>query len=222
VHDTAVFTIPHFVEELELLRKHLSLDRVHLYGHSWGATLALEYYRAHPKRVASLVLAGETLEMPAFAAGIRGLFAAMPDSLARAVRHRDAGEPFDSTALQAAMMDFRSHFARSPVRAEMDSLKALSNPQVASYMNGTSPFAPNGTLRDYDATPFLRHVKVPVLFTAGEFDVAGPETVKRHASLTPGARFVLIPGAAHHTQWDNLPATLAAVRTFLREADSRR
>ena len=49
VHDTALFNIPHFVEELEQLRRHLALDRVHLYGHSWGATLAVEYYRAHPE-----------------------------------------------------------------------------------------------------------------------------------------------------------------------------
>jgi pimeloyl-ACP methyl ester carboxylesterase len=63
---------------------------------------------------------------------------------------------------------------------------------------------------------------VPVLFLAGEFDVAGPEIVRHHASLTPGARFVMIRNAGHHIQWDNAPATLAAVRSFLREVDSRR
>ena len=221
VHDTTLFTIRRFVDELEQLRRHLSLDRVHLYGHSWGATLALEYYRAHPDHVRSLVLASETLEMPAFAAHVRQLFSEMPDSLSRAVRLRDAGQPFDSTALRSAMMQFRSHFTRTPVRAEMDSLSQLMNPAVSTYMNGTSPFTPNGTLRDYDATPFLREIRVPVLFTVGQFDVAGPENVKRHASLTPGARFVMIEGAGHHTQWDNLNATLAAVRSFLRDSDSR-
>ena len=221
VHDTALFNVRHFVEELELLRRHLALDHVHLYGHSWGAILALEYYRAYPQHVTSLTLAGETLDLPAFAANIRGLFQAMPDSLARAVRQRQAGAPYDSTAFQAAMREFRSHFTRTPVRAEMDTLGRLLNPEVGAYMLGTSPFALTGTLRQYDATPFLSQVRVPVLFTVGEFDVAGPDIVKRHASLTPGARFVLIPGAGHHTQWDNLPATLAAVRSFLRDVDSR-
>ena len=77
-------------------------------------------------------------------------------------------------------------------------------------------------MRQYDATPYLNQVRVPVLFTVGEFDVVGPENVKRHGNLTPGARVAVIPGAGHHTQWDNLPATLAAVRAFLREVDSRR
>ncbi len=222
VHDTSLFNIRHFVEELELLRRHLALERVHLYGHSWGATLALEYYRAYPRNVSSLTLAGETLDLPAFAANVRRLFAEMPDSLARAVRLRAAGQPFDSAAFQAAMREFRSHFQRSPVQAEMDTMAKFQNPEIAAYMNGTSPFTPTGTLREYDATPLLRQVNVPVLFTVGEFDVAGPENVKRHASLTPGARVVVIPGAGHHTQWDNFPATLAAVRSFLREVDSRR
>lgn len=222
VHDTALFNIRHFVEELELLRRHLALDRVHLYGHSWGATLALEYYRAYPHHVASLTLASDTLDIPGFAANIRSLFLAMPDSLSRAVRQRQAGAPYDSLAFQAAMREFRSHFMRSPVRAEMDTLGRLLNPEIGAYMLGTSPFALTGTLRQYDATPFLSQVRVPVLFTVGEFDVAGPEIVKRHASLTPGARFTVIPGAGHHTQWDNLPATLAAVRSFLRDVDSRR
>ena len=222
VHDTSLFNIRHFVEELDSLRRHLALDRVHLYGHSWGATLALEYYRAHPQHIASLTLASETLDLPAFFANVRRLFSEMPDSLARAVQLRATGQPSDSGAFRAAMTRFRSYFTRSPVLAEMDTLQRFMNDEIAAYMNGTSPFTPGGTLREYNATPFLSQVRVPVLFTVGEFDVAGPENVKRHASLTPGARLVVIPGAGHHTQWDNLPATLAAVRSFLRDVDSRR
>jgi proline iminopeptidase len=222
VQDTALFTIRHFVDELELLRQHLALDRIHLYGHSWGATLAVEYYRAHPRHVASLTLAGETLDIPRFAANVRGIFQAMPDSMSRAVRLRASGAPYDSAAFRAAMMAFRSHFTRTPVPAESDTLALLTNPRIAAFMLGTSPFEPSGTLRHYDATPFLKQVKVPVLFLAGEFDVVGPETVKHHASLTPRARFELIPNAGHHIQWDNPAATLAAVRSFLESVDSRR
>jgi proline-specific peptidase len=210
------------VEELELLRRHLALERVVLYGHSWGATLALEYYRAHPRHVASIILASETLDIPAFFAHVRRLFQEMPDSMSRAVRLRLAGEPYDSTAYQAAMREFRSHFTRSPVQAEMDTLTRFLNPEIAAYMIGTSPFTPSGTLRQYDATPFLSQISVPVLFIVGEFDVAGLENVRRHANLTPGARLVVVPNAGHHTQWDNAPATLGAVRSFLRDADSRR
>ena len=222
VHDTSVFNIPHYVQELELLRRHLGVDRLHLYGHSWGATLAVEYYRAHSDHVTSLILAGETLDLPAFAANVRRIFAEMPDPLSRAVRQRAAGEPYDTVAMQAAMRRFRSHFAHSPVAAEADTLARLTNPEIANYMNGTSPFAPTGTLRQYDATPFLKQIKVPVLFIVGEFDVSGPDNIRRHASITPNSKLVVIPNAGHHTQWDDLPATLAAVRSFLRDVESGR
>ena len=222
VRDTSLFNIRRFVEELELLRRHLAIDRVHLYGHSWGATLALEYYRAHPQRVASLTLASEALDLPGFFANMRRLISEMPDSQARAFRNRSMGQPFDTVALRAAVAKFRTYFARSPVPAEMDTLNRLLNPMIAEYMNGSSPFTVTGTLREYNSTPFLSQVKVPVLFTVGEFDISGPEIVKRHASLTPGARVAVIPNAAHHTQWDNLPAVLTALRSFLRDADARR
>ena len=58
ITDTTLFTIAHFVRELDLLRAHLGYSKVHLLGHSWGTILALEYYRAHPEHVASLT-AGE-------------------------------------------------------------------------------------------------------------------------------------------------------------------
>lgn len=222
VHDTVLFKIPHFVEELDLLRQHLALEHVVLYGLSWGATLAVEYYHAHPEHVTSMILAGETLDIPAFAANVVRLFDEMPDSLARAVRLSAAGEPHDSAAVQAALKEFSTHFARSPVAAEQDTTRRLGNRNITSYMLGTNPFAPTGTLRSYDATPLLKEIRVPVLFLVGEYDVAGPEIVRHHASLTPGARFVVVPNAGHHIQWDNLPATLAAVRSFLREVEAGR
>ncbi|HET7039772.1 MAG TPA: proline iminopeptidase-family hydrolase [Gemmatimonadales bacterium] len=223
VTDTALFTIPGFVAELETLRRHLALERIHLYGHSWGATLAVEYYRAHPQHVASLTLASEALDAPAFYANMRRLFLMMPDSLSRAVRLKEAGLPHDSAAYQAAMMElYRRYGTRKPVLAEMDTLARSMNQAISDYMTGTSVFAPNGTLRQYDATPFLEQVKVPALFTVGEYDFVGPGNVRRHAGLTPGARLVVIPGAGHLTQWDNPAANLDAVRSFLRTVDARR
>lgn len=223
VQDTSFFNIGHFVEELETLRRHLGLERVHLYGHSWGATLVLEYYRAHPQHVASLVLASDALDIPAFFGNMRRIFSTFPDSMYRAVQRQDAGQPYDTVAYQAAMREFSTHYSqRTMVPADADTMRKFENPAIAEYMNGTSLFTPNGTLRDYDATPFLKRVKVPVLFTVGEFDFAGPDIVRRHASLTPGARLAVIPGAAHLTHWDNAPANTEAVRSFLREADAGR
>jgi proline-specific peptidase len=224
VTDTALFTIPHFVEQLETLRRHLGMEKVHLYGHSWGATLAVEYSRAHPGRVAGLVLAGSALDFPAFIGSLHRAYTALPDSLYRAVQLREAGEEYNAAHFRAASMEVNSrHAMRRPVpAAEMDSMARSMNTALNEHMTGKTILTPGGVLRDYDATPFLREIAVPVLFLVGEFDFAGPDVIRHHAGLTPGARMVVIPDAGHLVQWDDAPAHLAAVRAFLGEVDGRR
>lgn len=52
-------TTADLIADIEALYAHFGLEgRVHLFGGSWGSTLALAYAIAHPERVASLVLRG--------------------------------------------------------------------------------------------------------------------------------------------------------------------
>jgi proline iminopeptidase len=48
----------HLVEDMEALRRHLSIERWQVFGGSWGSTLALAYAQKHPERVTELVLRG--------------------------------------------------------------------------------------------------------------------------------------------------------------------
>ncbi len=89
VSDTAMFNIPHFVAELEALRAHLGYDKVHLLGHSWGSILGLEYYRAHPEHVASLIEASPALDVPAWEKHARDLVKTLPDSTQRVIAKRE-------------------------------------------------------------------------------------------------------------------------------------
>jgi proline iminopeptidase len=204
-----------------ILREHLGLDRVHLYGHSWGTILAVEYYRRHPEHVSSLVLASAVLDIPAWIEHTRALLTTLPDSMQEAVRRREADGDFEAADYQAALNEFYGRFVYlHPVAADLDSTFATFGMGVYGYMWGPSEFTATGTLQAYDATSFLPRLAVPVLHTVGEFDEAGPETIRRQASLTPGARFVEIPGAAHMTPWDNPAANLEAVRGFLRDVDA--
>ena len=49
---------PALVADIERLRKHLQLHQVHVFGGSWGSTLALAYAETYPGNVKSLVLRG--------------------------------------------------------------------------------------------------------------------------------------------------------------------
>ncbi|MEU8461699.1 prolyl aminopeptidase [Streptomyces sp. NPDC029003] len=52
----ATNTTPHLIADIELLRRHLGIDKWLVTGGSWGVTLALAYAVRHPGRVSELVL----------------------------------------------------------------------------------------------------------------------------------------------------------------------
>lgn len=57
-------TTQNLVQDLEAIRKHLSIDRWVVFGGSWGSTLALVYAETHPNQVISLILRGIFLSRP--------------------------------------------------------------------------------------------------------------------------------------------------------------
>ena len=68
----------HLIEDVEVIRKALGIDRFIAFGGSWGATLALIYAITHPERVQHLVLRGVFLmtkaELKWFYGGGAGAF----------------------------------------------------------------------------------------------------------------------------------------------------
>jgi proline iminopeptidase len=51
-------TTQDLIEDINLILGHFSIDKAHIYGGSWGSTLALLYAEAHPEKVLSLTLRG--------------------------------------------------------------------------------------------------------------------------------------------------------------------
>jgi proline iminopeptidase len=219
--DTTLFTIDHFVQDLDSLRSSLGCGKVDLLGHSWGTILAFEYYRAHPDHVASLILASPALDIPAWERNARRLVGTLSDSAQQAIRDAEATKDYDAPAYQAAMEEFYGKYVwRHPVEADLDSTMATFNGGIYNYMQGPSEFTITGTLKSYDVTSELATIKVPTLYTVGEFDEADTATVRHFADLTPGAEFVVLAGAAHLTTWDAPEQSVRVVRGFLRTVDS--
>ncbi|MGB8401529.1 prolyl aminopeptidase [Bradyrhizobium sp.] len=49
-------TLPHLIADIEMIREKFGITRWMLVGGSWGATLALAYAQAHPRRVTGIAL----------------------------------------------------------------------------------------------------------------------------------------------------------------------
>lgn len=71
-------TLEHLLGDMEALRTHLKLERWHLFGGSWGSTLALAYAIRHPERCISMILRGifllEQYEINWFLHGMGNIF----------------------------------------------------------------------------------------------------------------------------------------------------
>ncbi len=57
-------TTQNLIKDIEQLRQLLSIDKWHVFGGSWGSTLALAYAISHPDRVSGLILRGIFLCRP--------------------------------------------------------------------------------------------------------------------------------------------------------------
>jgi proline iminopeptidase len=52
------------IEDIETIRRHLGIERWHVFGGSWGSTLALAYSQAHPQPCLTMALRGIFLMRP--------------------------------------------------------------------------------------------------------------------------------------------------------------
>ena len=52
------YALEKYVADIEAIRQHLKVEKIILFGHSFGGVLALRYSSQHPHRVSSLILMG--------------------------------------------------------------------------------------------------------------------------------------------------------------------
>jgi proline iminopeptidase len=222
---TSYWTLAHFVDELDALRRTLGLREVHLLGRSWGASVALEYVLTKgDSGVRSLTLMAPLVSTPRWIADARALVATLPEPQRHAVAEAERTGQYDAPAFLAANDSFAARYgSRTGMGSSFgDCLGVKGNAGMYRAMWGPTEFAATGTLKDHDRESRLAELRLPVLFVAGEFDEARPGTVRHFSTLVPGSRFVVIPGAAHATSVDAPEVTVAELRRFLGEVEVRR
>ncbi|WP_019067635.1 prolyl aminopeptidase [Streptomyces hokutonensis] len=91
--DMSVNTTAHLIADLELLRRHLGIERWLVRGASWGSVLGLRYAQTHPEAVSELVLtcvaSGSNAEVTLLTRGLGKLF---PEAFERFVGELPVGE----------------------------------------------------------------------------------------------------------------------------------
>lgn len=203
------------IADIETLRQTLGLSKWHVFGGSWGSTLALAYAIAHPDRVLSLTLRGIFLmterELDWFLYGVRALF---PDAwhafVADVPAHRrnDLLEYYselfahpDPSVRRVAASTWATFEASCCaliplplVPEEGDAEHALAIATIEAHYFRNNRFTPDDhILRNI---PRIRHI--PAVIVQGRYDAVCPiETAYDLHRAWPEAQFVVVPDAGH-------------------------
>ena len=199
------FRMEDYAAALAAFVETLGLGRVHVVGHSFGATLALALARHSPALARSLVLASPyagwagSLPPEIVTERVEGALAALDDPVALAkgfVESLFAPDVDPALLAHAHLMlgDVRPVGARTMLRA----------------------------MAQCDLRDALGAIRAPTLVLHGSEDVRAPYDVARaiHTAI-PGSTLAVLDGVGHECNAEAPAAFNAAVRSFLRRVDER-
>jgi proline iminopeptidase len=233
-------TTQELISDIEKLRKHLKLDKIILFGGSWGSALALAYAEAHPGNVRGMVLRGvftatkEEIDHY-YMGGVRTFFpeaynrllAVLPDPgkrplpqyLFELIRTRDTLEGGKYSRAWAryeakiGMLEI-SDETLDKMRATIPGAdkKAYCLALVENYYMANGCFFEEGQIqRDLDTI-----ADIPLVMVNGRYDmICPPVTAYRIHEKLPKSRLIIAEGAGHWMGEKPIEnALLGAMREF--------
>ena len=198
--DESLWTVDRFVAELDAVRTALGLERVHLFGNSWGGWLALQYTLDRRPELTSLILSSSPPSVPRWIADCAELRAALDQPVQDVLDRHEAAGYFSCPEYQWAITQFyRRHLCRlDPWPDSVERTFAGLGGDVYTTMWGPSEFGPvTGRLRGWDVTGRLPEISVPTLVTGGRHDEARPAHLAVLAEGLSNARLVIFENSSH-------------------------
>ncbi len=230
----------HMVEDVEVLRKELGVDRWVLAGGSWGSTLALAYAQTYPERVDGMLLWGVFMLRPkevdwfyggggadavlpdAFEEFIRPIPPDERDDLVAAFHSRLSGEHGREAQVSAARAWSGWEAAASTLQVDAARVARFKEPNFAV------PFARvechyvrnNGFLRYpdqlLDGVDHIRGTRAAIV--QGRYDMVCPMiTAWELHRQWPEARFEVVPDAGHSASEPGMIDALVRAADWLKD-----
>ena len=209
---------------MELLRKHLHIERWLVFGGSWGSTLAIAYAEAHPARCCGLILRGIFLcrksEIDWFLHDLKNLFPEAWRAFAGHIPHSEQGERGDLLKAYYQRLtdpDPAIHMpaARAWGRYEGSCSTLMPSPETVAYFGGDvvalglarieahyfthDIFLPLNSLLDNVS----RIRNIPGVIVQGRYDAVCPiiSADDLHRAW-PEAEYHIVPDAGH-AAWES-------------------
>jgi proline iminopeptidase len=212
-------TLPHLIADMETIRESFGFKRWMIVGGSWGATLALAYAEAHPRRTSGLVLRatflGTRIELEqAFLQNLPRFHSGLGEDFLGLLPAAELGHPLD--AYWRRILDSDPAVHGPAARAWHDTERILSEHAPSRTR---LDFASLRSTRPLPATPFMeahyfhndcfmkpsqlmagagKLKKIPGIIVQGRYDfLCPPSTSHALAATWPDAEVRIVEGAGH-------------------------
>jgi proline-specific peptidase len=210
-----------FRDEVDAVRSHLGLERIHLLGTSWGGMLALEHVLSGADGIVSLILSSTLACIDQWAAEQLLLRNALPPDVVEVLdRHERAGTFDDPEYEQAMEAYFDRHFYRGPKpRPELELMTAEKAQDVYRAMQGPNEWTPTGALRGWDVRDRLGEIEVPTLVIRGRHDMSTDPIAATLTAGIPDSREVVLEESSHTPVLEETDSYLASISSFMRQCE---
>lgn len=229
-------TTQNLVQDIEVLREHLGIERWIIFGGSWGSTLAIAYAEAHPDRCLALVLRGIFLCRPSeidwFLYGMGRFFPEIWNAFAGhlppdqrndllANYYQRLIDPDPAVHMPAAHAWSRYEGSCSTLLPSPDTVAEFGRDDMAlglarieaHYFVNHIFLPPNALLENVDT---LR--AIPGYIVQGRYDVVCPvATADELAAAWPEAEYTVVPDAGHSSMEPGTRTQLVAIMDRLRD-----
>ena len=220
-------TTEDLVADLESLRRHFRINRWHVFGGSWGSTLAIAYAEAHPERCLSLIVRGIFLmlqhEIDWFLYGMRLFFPEAWQRFAGFLPAADRENLLDGYYRRLIDDDPAVHMPAARawsqyegacstlvpntdyLAAAAEGTHALGLARIECHYFKCNRFTPETQLLDHIG----RIRQIPAVIVQGRYDVicpiAGADALHR---AWPEATYRIVPDAGHSAMEPGIRAAL--------------
>ena len=223
--DSSLWTIEHFVEEVEQVRKALDLDKENFYllGQSWGGILAMEYALKYQDNLKGLIISNMMASAPEYGKYAEEVLAKQMDPrVLDTIRAIEARGDFSNPKYFELLMPhfYAKHICRLPEWPEpvVRSFKHLNN-EIYTMMQGPSEFGIGGRLKYWDRKADLPKIKVPTLTIGAKYDTMDPEHMKWMSTQLPKGQYLYCPEGSHMSMYDDQKTYMNGVIKFIRDVD---
>ena len=224
------------VNDLEIVRHHLGIARWHVFGGSWGSTLALAYAVKHASHIISLVLRGiflsRTSELAWFLGGVQHFY---PEVWHNLINYLPEAERSDVLSAYAKRIFSDDMQINVPAAIQWNAYESSIMRLKPSEASNTAPKTPEEIIKEQpievararvqihyiqhqcfiDGDAILNEVvrlnDIPTVIVQGRYDmVCPPTTAWELARAMPHAEFVMIADAGHSAMETGVTSALVA------------